>query len=272
VANATVRYYNAKRAIDTEEDFYYKYPLNDRLKEIEWDTAEVNDDDFELYDTSYSDLASFSSLPNFIERESSFKVFEQEFSDFIYHNKLLTLFKSPSLKIESDLYEELPQFKIRILQILREKKEQEIEELREKFGKKQDVLDRRYERALEKLEKEESDVSASTTNTVLSFGMTILDAFLGRKTVKRSTTTRAGRTIRNARKIYDEKDDVERAERKVMEIEQDIEDLADELSNEIDELTNEFTMENHPIEEFYIKPRRSDIGDVELILLWESRV
>ncbi len=272
VANATVRYYNAKRAIDEEEDFYYKYTLDDHLKKIEWERAEINDDDFELYDNDYNQNSSFSSLPNFIESAKTFRDLKKEFSNFIYHQKLLKLFKVPSLRLESEVYEELSEFKIKVTQILREKKEESTQELKEKYAKKQDILDRRYQKALERLEKEESDVSDRTTDTLMSFGMTILDAFLGRKTIKRSTTSRAGATLRSARKIYNEKDDVQKAEQKVIEIEEDIDALVDDLNTEIDELTQEFKLENHQIKEFYIKPRRSDISDVELVLLWESRV
>jgi phosphoribosylformylglycinamidine (FGAM) synthase PurS component len=102
--------------------------------------------------------------------------------------------------------------------------------------------------------------------------MTVLDAFLGRSTIKRSTASRAGSTIRNARRMYSEKDDVVVAERKVLEIEEEIEALAETLEEEIDKLNSNFEIENYEIEEFYIKPRRSDITDVEMLLLWESRV
>ncbi len=271
VANATIRYYNAKRAIDVEEEFYYKYFIDVRDKEIDWEEGDNNADDFELYDISSVENSSFAQIPRFISEADDLDELEKEFTNHLYHEKLLTLYKVAALKVESEVDEKIPQFKIRINDILRIKQDEASEKLRYKFEKKKTTLDKRYQRAIEKLEKEEADVSNRTTDTVLAFGMTILDAFLGRSTVKRSTASRAGSTIRNARKMYSEKDDVTIAERKVLEVEEDIELLAEELEAEIDKISEDFEIENYEIEEFYIKPRRSDIYNVEMILLWESR-
>ncbi len=271
VANATIRYYNAKRAIDIEEEFQYKYYIDVRDKEIVWDSGEKNEDDFDLYDINSVENSTFAQIPRFISEADDFDELEKEFSNHLYHEKLLTLYKVASLKLESEVGEEMAQFKVRVLDALRIEQDEAIEKLRVKFDKKKLTLDKRYQRAIERLEKEEADVSSRTTDTVLAFGMTILDAFLGRSTVKRSTASRAGSTIRNARKIYSEKDDVAVAERKVLEVEEDIETLAVELEEEIEHISEDFEIDNYEIEEFYIKPRRSDIYDLEIILLWESR-
>ena len=271
VANATIRYYNAKRAIDVEEDFYYKYFIDVRDKEIDWESGDKNEDDFELYDESSVENSSFAQIPRFISEADNFDELEKEFTNHLYHKKLLTLYKVASLKLESEVDETIPQFKIRINDVLRIKQDEASEKIRTKFEKKKITLDKRYQRAIEKLEKEEADVSSRTTDTVLAFGMTILDAFLGRSSLKRSTASRAGSTIRNARKMYSEKDDVTVAERKVLEAEEDIEALAEELESEIDKISEDFEIDNYEIEEFYIKPRRSDIHNVEMVLLWESR-
>ncbi len=271
VANATIRYYNAKRAIDEEEEFYYKYYIDDRLKKINWDQGEVNSDDFELYDIACSQNATFAPLAKFISEADSLKTFEKEFANYLYHQKLLTLYRVPTLKLESKVDEDLKAFKIRVADTLNVKLDEALEKLRVQFDKKKESLDRKYQRAIQKLEKEQADVSDRTTDTILSFGMTILDAFLGRKSIKRSTASRAGTTLRSARRIYNEKDDVQFAKQKVIEVEEQIKRLADELETKIDRLNQEFEIEHFKIEEFYIKPRRSDIGNVEVILLWESR-
>ena len=272
IANAKIRYYNAKRSIDKEEEFRYKYYLDERSGDIEWDEGEKNSDDFNLYDTKSSQNTTFASLPKEILSADNLRSFEKEFSNYLYHQKLLTLYKVSKLKIESKLDESISSFKIRINDLLKIEKDEAIEKLRIQFDKKKAVIDRRYQRAITKLEKEEADVSAKTTDTVLAFGMTILDAFLGRSSIKRSTASRAGSTLRNARKIYSEKDDVKLAEQNVMEIEEEIKALANELEIEIENLSEEFVLDNYKIEEFYIKPRRSDIYDIELAILWESRV
>ncbi len=271
LANATVKYYDSKRHIDKEEEIYLKYYLEERMKDIDWDESEINEDDFDLYDIHPKENSHFAPLPTFILEAKNFKSLQKEFSNYLYHDRKLILYRYPALKLESEEEENLQAFKIRANDVVKEQKEEAIEKLRIKFEKKRESLEKRHKRALEKLAKEEDDVSHSTTNALLSFGMTILDALSGRKSFKRSTTSRAGTAIRSAGKMYREKDDVKRAKERVAESEEALYALEETLEMEIEKIDETYLLENYEIEEFYIKPRRSDIYDLELALLWESR-
>ncbi len=270
LANATVKFYDTKRGIDEEESIYLKYALDEDMKDIEWEKGEENSDDFDLYDVTPLENSTFAPLPSFILEAKNLKPFEKEFSNYLYHEKRITLYRYPKLKLESDYGESLEAFKARAIDLLRERKEKEIEKITKKFEKKRESLEKRYKRALERLDKEEADVSQSTTNAVLSFGMTILDALTGRSRFKRSTTAKAGATLRSAGRMYREKDDVHRAKERVKEIEDEIYELEDELQSAIDALDDKYELEQYELEEFYIKPRRSDIYDVETAILWEA--
>ncbi len=268
LANATLKFYDAKRSIDQEESIYLRLYLDPDLKDIDWEHAEPNDDDFNLYDTDPLTGCGYGALPELILESKNLKAIEKEFKNFLYHNKRLTLYRYPKLKLESELDESLQVFQVRALNTLKDLKEEKIEALQERFAKKQERFEQKHRRALERLEKEEEDVSHNTTNTLLSFGMTLLDAFTGRKTVKRSTTSKLGMTLRGAGRVYREKGDVERAKERVEEIESDILKLQDEMEESIEALDEQYRLENYELEEFYIKPRRSDIYDVETGLLW----
>ncbi len=268
LANATLKFYDAKRSIDQEESIYLRLYLDPDLKDIDWDEAEPNDDDFNLYDTDPISGCGYAPLPELILKSKNFKAIEKDFKDFLYHNKRLTLYRYPKLKLESEVDESLQAFQVRALNILKDRKEEEIEKLQERFAKKRERFEQKHRRALERLEKEEEDVSHNTTNALLSFGMTLLDAFSGRKTVKRSTTSKLGMTLRGAGRVYREKGDVERAKERVEEIEADMQKLQDEMEESIEALDEKYQLENYELEEFYIKPRRSDIYDVETGLLW----
>ena len=271
IANATLRYYNAKRAIDEEERLYNKYELPSNLRDLDWNESQINEDDFDLYELNSTSNASFANLPNIIKEASSLKELEKDFTDYLYQNNKLTLYRVSSLKLESNFGENLDKFKIKINDTLSDKKEEDKEKLIQKFEKKRDIIDRRYQRALVKLEKEEEDVSSKTTGLVMSIGMAILDSFLGTKRVKRSTISKAGTAIRGAGRIYGEKADVKRAKEALKVIEEDLQELEYSLEDEILKLDEKFSIDSVEIEEFFIKPRRSDIYDVELAILWESR-
>ncbi len=269
LGNATIRFYNPKRSIDKEDDIYLRYYL-DSKERVDWDEAEINDDDFEQYDLNPIGSCRYSKIPNFITEAKNLKSVEKDFKDWLYHNKRLTLYKIEKLKLESELNESIDDFKVRAINYLKDLKEEAIQKIEKKFQKEQEKFERKYQRALEKLQKEEDDVSHNTTNALLSFGMAILDAFSGRSTIKRSTTSKLGTTLRGAGRVYREKGDVERAKERIKEIEEEIDKLAEQMEDEIDKLDNMYDINNYEIEEFYIKPRRSDIYDVEVGLLWRA--
>jgi hypothetical protein len=270
LANATIKYYDKKRSIDEEEEIYLKYYLDEEQKDIEWDRGEENEDDFDLYDIDPLSEVGFSKLPDFISEAKNLNAIEKEFSNYLYHEKKLTLYRYSDLKLESDVGESLQDFNIRALSELRDLKEQEIDKLQKKFDKKRESFEKKHQRALEKLQKEEDDVSHKTTSTLLTLGMAALDFFSGRGGVKRSTLTKVGSSLRGGSRIYKEKGDVERAKDKVADIEEDFYELEEEMKQDIENLSQSFELSNFEVEEFYIKARRADIYDLEMALLWSS--
>ncbi len=271
LANSSVKFYDTKREIDQEENYYFKYYLSEDTKKIDWKEEEINEDDFDLYSTNAPDNGNYEPLPSFILEAKDLRSITKEFSNYLYHNKRLKLYRYKQLKIESKLHESKQDFQIRALDLLKEKKDLKIEKLQTKYSKQQTILYKKLSRAEAKLEKEEADVSSKTTDTLLSFGMTLLSAFTGRKSFSRSTTSRAGTTMRSAGALYREKDDVQRAKNLIEEIENEIYEVQEELKNEIDKIELNFDLDNYDIEEFFIKPRRADIYNLELAILWESR-
>ena len=269
LANATITYFDAKRDIDKQEDIYLKYYL-DKDSDIEFEEAMENSDDFEDYELSALPNCSYEEIPSFISEAKDLKDLEKRFKDYLYHNKRLKLYRIKKLKLESKLGESIDEFKIRVVNYLKDLKDEQIEKLEARYQKEQERFEKRYARAIERLEKEKDDLSHNTTNALLSFGMTLLDAFSGRSRVKRSTTSKLGTTLRGAGRVYREKGDVQRAELKVEEIERDIEELSKRLEDEVEELDNKFDINSFEIEEFFIKPRRSDIYDVEMGILWSG--
>ncbi len=69
-----------------------------------------------------------------------------------------------------------------------------------------------------------------------------------------------------------ERSDVRRAEEEVVEIEEKIAALAEELVVKADKIAMQYSLDNYEMETFTIKPRRSDIFDVKVMLLWDMVV
>ena len=78
--------------------------------------------------------------------------------------------------------------------------------------------------------------------------------------------------MRSVGRVAKEQGDVKRAEEAVMDLQQELDDLSEEIGEKIVALAEDFSIDSHEVETFSIKPRRSDIFDLRMVLLWEMVV
>ncbi|MGB1311254.1 MAG: hypothetical protein ACPG47_08580, partial [Leucothrix sp.] len=177
-------------------------------------------------------------------------------SDWLYHEHELELYRCKNPKLESYPYESLGDFKIRVSDALNDKKERSIETLQERYGKKEKVLLDRLMRYQLSVEKEQAD----STSSYMNVGITLLGALFGKS---RASIGRAGS------RVLKERGDISRAKERVQKVEDDLRALEEELEDKITDLADEFAIENVTIEDFQIKPRRSDIQINDIVVVWK---
>ncbi|RLA72683.1 MAG: hypothetical protein DRG24_02210 [Epsilonproteobacteria bacterium] len=264
--NTEVRFFNQKRGIDKYEKMILKLPLDKDDTQIDWTRAEISKEHYLHYAQHAASSAAFAVLPNFIVKAKSLKTVERSLNNYLYQHKKIELFRCNRLKIESSTDETVRNFSIIRNQTLREKKEEALEKLAKKFDKKIAILQKRRQRAAARLDKEESDVTAKTTDTAISVGMSIFDALFGSK---RSAISKGSRALRGGKSVMKERADVIRAEEALQHIENGMHNLEAQFQNESFQLDETFHPDLYPIDSFFIKPRRSDITISHIALLWE---
>jgi hypothetical protein len=262
-AKIRVGFYNQSRGIDESEESIVQLPLDPSDSALDWGRAEKIETDFSRFPTQLPRDAKFGKLPEIVSGDKGLRGAKKLLSDTLYQNRKLKLYRCRSPKLESKIHESLADFKVRIQDILNEKKEKEIDRLKERYTKKESLLRDRLQRAMERVEKEESDVSSKTTDTMISAGMAVLGALFGHR-----STAKIGSTLSKGSRILKEKGDVDRAQQRVEEVHKKIDDLADELEEKVDELADKYSIEECEVENFSIKPRRSDIAVEEIALVW----
>ena len=267
-ASTQVRFYNQRKGIDEAEDITLKIELDESSSPIVWEDAMEIEDELERLPRKSISHASFAPLPPDISSAKDLKSFERSLKAYLYHNRSIELFRIKALRLESRPHQSLRDFKVIVQDTLSEKKEAAIEKLTNSYKTKEERLQKRLQRALLKLEKEESDVSAKTTDTAITVGMTILGALFGSSS--RSTISKGSRALRGGKGVMKERGDVERAERAITEIEQDIEALNEVLEEKVYQLDDDLNIDNYEIESFAIKPRKTDIIVKTVALLWEK--
>ncbi len=268
-AEASVRFYNNSRNIDEEGTVKLRLYLDDSFKAPDWELSEELEIDLDSCSDHGPEGSRYYELPGSFSSLRTLSRYGKDFSDHLYQTRRLHLLRAPSLKLESKPGESEADFKVRAADRLREDKEAAVEKLADKFLVKKERLARKLNSAYAKLEKEKSDVSSKTTDTILSFGTAVLGAFLGRRKMSSTTMTRTASGIRKAGRIGKEKEDVRRAEEMAVQLEQELEALETEQSEALEELAQAYDPDAMEIETFAIKPRRSDIFDVRVCLLWD---
>ncbi|RZV19048.1 ATP-binding protein [Aliarcobacter butzleri] len=269
ICSCDVHYIDAPKNIDFEEKISYKIYLDENMKNIDFEEKE------ELGNNSFEEKEKPNSfyyeLPSFIQKEKDLKVIEKDFMDYIYRNSKLTLYKNEFLKITSKQTESLNDFKIRLQDRLNEKIDLEVEKLKVKFVKENDSIETKLSKLYEKLQKEEIQATSTTTDTIISIGTSLLGAFFGNSVINKTNIGKVATSAKGASKILKERNDVKQVENEILELQQQKEALKTLLENEIGKINLANQSSNFPIEEIFIKPKRSDIYNTKLALLWQEQ-
>ncbi len=257
-AKSEVYYEDIKRGIEISEEGFDYLDL-DGIDVIDWEESEVDDLDFTTLPSKPPREAKFAAVPESVITDKGLKSAASKLKDHLYRNSKLELYRCKQLKMESTPDDTLADFKVAVEGELSERKESAIDDLKEKYDKKEQRLLDQLSRAKERVEKEKGDQMSS----ILNVGASILGALFGR-----ASATRIGTAISRGSRAYREHGDVSRAEQKVLEIQEKLDELSDELEEKIDEINDQYSIDNYEIESFYIKPKKRDIQIENIALVW----
>ena len=268
LCSSSINFVNATKNIDKKEDIIYKIYLDKNINKINFEEKEdVQNNIFEHKNRTNS---SFYELPSFLQNEREIKSLQKEFSNYIYRNEKLNLFKNSSLKVTSKQNESLNDFKTRIQDRLNEKIDDEVEKLEKRFEKTQNSLEKKLDKLYIKLEKEKEQASAKTTNTLISIGTSILGAFFGNSILSKTNMGRVASSARGASSVLKERSDIKYVEADIQNLAKEIQELEERLVEEIEEINENYSISNYKIEEFSINLRRKDIYNTKIEILWEE--
>ena len=151
---------------------------------------------------------------------------------------------------------------------MREKRDSEIERLRQKYAPKRLQLEERVRRAEQTVAREEAEASGARMDTLLGIGSTVLGALFGRKTVSVGNIGRASSTARSASRAMRQSGDVGRAEESLETFRQQIHELESSLNMEIEELKMRSDPATEAFDLIQVKPKKKDISVKLVALVW----
>ncbi|MCT7468771.1 ATP-binding protein [Aliarcobacter cryaerophilus] len=266
--SCNVHYLYTLKNVDLKEHINFKIYLDEKASQINFDERE--DILTDTFDEKEKPNSFYYELPSFIQNEKELKLLERDFADYVYRNFKLTLYKNDTLKISSKQYESLDDFKIRIQDRLNEQIDEKIENLKQKFEKENTILEQKISKLFEKLKKEEQDSLSATTNSIISIGTSILGAFFG-KSSKTAIVSKVATSSRGVSKALKERSDIKTVQGEIDALQSLQDGLEEKLKIEIEKINDEFNISKYTIEEFFIKPKRTDIYDIKIELLWQEQ-
>ncbi|HKO95795.1 MAG TPA: DUF87 domain-containing protein [Pyrinomonadaceae bacterium] len=266
IGAAEVRF--SDKRVDTVREFNLLAPLADGVVSVDWDQGKQIDLPVADLETSANETGQFAELPAKAGKAKSYATWEKDLAAWLYRNQKLELLKSANLDQVSNPEESERDFRLRLQQAAREKRDAAVEKLRQKYAPKITALEERRRRAEQTVEREAEQAKGQKMQTAISFGATLLSSFLGRKAVSVGTLGRATTAVRGVGRSMKESEDVGRAQETVAAVGQQLANLNEEFKTETDAINQSLDAQAEPLETVALKPKKADISVSHLSLAW----
>lgn len=244
-AAVRIHYTDAKTATDKWKSIFFSAPFGDGGAP-DWSQAEKHDEE----------PASSDKLGVIPPRTSA--SWAKLLSTYVYQNQGVELLRDPVLKIASRFDESEGDFRVRVAQMHREKRDREIEKLTVQYENKLLRLQDRVRTAEDRLLREKSQMSMRVKQTALTGGLAALGALFGGRSM-RSGIGRVGSTVRSAARIGKEKEDVARAQNNFDVLSARYIELEQEFEEALINAKVEVVPQDIPLERVILRPKKSDI-------------
>jgi hypothetical protein len=265
IGAAQIRFTNTKTGIDLIRDVVFLTPVTDEPISVNWDNSiQTNVIISDLQKTPLDNFL-YAELPKAVLNVKNYNVWKTDFANWLFKTQKIQLLKSENLNEVSMLDETERDFKIRLQQISREKRDQEVNKLREKYTTKFTKLEDRIRRAQMDVEEHEAQARNQKYQTAVSLGTTLLGGFLGRRAIGSVT-----KTTREMSRGTKKKRESEHAKENLQSLQQEKTYLETQFQNEVNILETKTNPITENLNNILITPTKSNISVRFLSLVWTS--
>lgn len=258
-----VAIYDNRLGLSHVADVSHYYELKEGTIGLLWDKATPFSLRIESLEKEPRPGAFFEALPS--RSLSLLKSAGEEYLEYLTRSYQLTLLKSPIFQVISQAGESERDFRIRLSQLAREKRDEAVEKLRQKYAARIASLERQYLLAQQRLQREQEQYKERVAQSAISMGATIFGAILGRRSYQ---VGRAATTARTASRAYYEKLDIKRAQEQVELAKARLEEMERELQQEADKIASIYDPEREQLQPLILRPKKKDITIRWSGLLW----
>ncbi len=268
LGRARLHFVDARTSTDCWRKAVRLAVVNGELPADVWDAAdELDAEQFETESTPAAS-ASYEQLPIELTRAKTYAGWARTLKDALYRDAVLTLLTAPTLKETSRPGETEGDFRVRLSQTARERRDAEVEKLRGQYASRIKTLSERVGRAEQRRAKEAEQAASAKTGAFISAGMAAIGALFSRKKLSATNLGKAATSMRAATRASEQAGDVARAEETIESLKKQQEALAAELDSRVTAIQDAYCADSVSLESRDISPRKSDIAVDQVALCW----
>lgn len=268
LASARIGLRDAKLGLDVEHEVNLLCLRQDGLAPFDWEHAlALEVERAELEDAPRAQ-ASFAALPPECAQPKSYEAWRKQLVEHLVRSWKLELLESELSGLVSAPGEGEREFRPRSAQLLRERRDEELEKLRARLAPKLAALEERRRRREQALEVQREQAQGAKVSTALSFGSALLNAFLGGRRSVSGHVGRAASAARSASRSSKESSDVERAEQDLASVDAQLRELQEELAAAAAELSARFDPARDTLRVRALTPKKSAVSVRAVTLVW----
>jgi hypothetical protein len=268
LGSGKVFYADAKTGLSKDESISLLAQITDPPASVDWQQASSVDLTVGDLEKTATENAVFAPLPASAARPASYAAWRRALQDSLFRTRKLELLKSPSSGALSNPAESEKDFRLRLQHAGREERDAMKEKLRQKYATRIASLDEKIRRAELIREREAGQAQQQKLQTAISFGATLLGAFMGRKTISAGTLGRAATAARGVGRTMKESQDVSRAQENIASLRQQLADLDSEFQAEAQAVELKSDPMTETLQTVIVRPKKTDVSVSLLALAW----
>jgi hypothetical protein len=267
IARGRVHFVRTMYNIDQWQTRTFLYEINDGTRfENVWDNSELIP--WEMEFDQEPEAAECAKLPGELLEPQNYKNWEREFRDFLYRDQQSHVWRCAELKLFSTLGQDEGDFRVRLNEVVSERRDKEIEKVREKYSLAFQSIRDRIRRADAVAEKEKEQYQQTRLESILSVGSSLMGALLGRKRVSKSNLRRANSSVRSIGRSSKEKGDFARAKEERDNLIAKFKDLERDFNEAIIAIGEKLNVARLPLEKLPLAPRKTEISIDKFGICW----
>jgi hypothetical protein len=226
---------------------------------VQWQDFQVDEIPSAEFDSRPLPDASFADLVYPFDDEKNVADLSGDFSDWLYRNYQLTLYRNPDLKLVSEVGESKDEFIARTQQAGKTNLEDGVEAIQSKYAKQKKSIEDKLLKEEMALEKDKQTLNHRRIEEAGTGLQTVIGLFGGRKKSINSSLTKRRMTATA-------KANVEESEAMIERYKSELAELEAKMLQDIEEYKNSTQEKAVEIEEIFVKPLKKDVV-VEFLVL-----